>query len=95
MITTDEPGIYIEGGYGIRLENELVCRKGEKNAYGQFMYFENLTFVPFDLDAVDASQMNETEKGYLNAYHKAVYEKIAPRLTTEEAEWLKKYTQSI
>ena len=95
MITTDEPGIYIEGGYGIRLENELVCRKGEKNAYGQFMYFENLTFVPFDLDAVDTSQMNETEKGYLNAYHKAVYEKIAPRLTTEEAEWLKEYTRSI
>lgn len=95
MITTDEPGIYIEGKYGIRLENELVCRKGEKNEYGQFMYFENLTFVPFDLDAVDESQMNETEKGYLNAYHKAVYEKIAPHLTTEEAEWLKEYTRSI
>lgn len=95
MITTDEPGIYIEGNYGIRLENELVCRKGEKNAYGQFMYFENLTFVPFDLDAVDASQMNETEKGYLNVYHRAVYEKIAPYLTTEEAEWLKEYTRSI
>ncbi|MBR3811530.1 MAG: aminopeptidase P family protein [Agathobacter sp.] len=95
MITTDEPGIYIEGGYGIRLENELVCRKGEKNTYGQFMYFENLTFVPFDLDAVDVSQMNETEKGYLNAYHKAVYEKIAPHLTTEEAEWLKIYTREI
>ncbi len=95
MITTDEPGIYIEGKYGIRLENELICRKGEKNEYGQFMYFENLTFVPFDLDAVDASQMNETEKRYLNAYHKAVYAKIAPRLTTEEAEWLKEYTREI
>ena len=95
MITTDEPGIYIEGKYGIRLENELVCRKGEKNEYGQFMYFENLTFVPFDLNAVDEGQMNETEKGYLNAYHKAVYEKIAPHLTVEEAEWLKEYTRSI
>ena len=95
MITTDEPGIYIEGKYGIRLENELICRKGEKNEYGQFMYFENLTFVPFDLDAVDASQMNETEKRYLNEYHKAVYEKIAPHLTVEEAEWLKEYTRAI
>lgn len=95
MITTDEPGIYIEGSYGIRLENELVCRKGEKNAYGQFMYFENLTFVPFDLDAVDASQMNETEKSYLNNYHKAVYEKITPFLTQEEADWLKTYTRAI
>lgn len=95
MVTTDEPGIYIEGKYGIRLENELVCRKGDKNEYGQFMYFENLTFVPFDLDAVDLSQMNETEKRYLNEYHKAVYEKIAPLLTTEEAEWLKEYTREI
>lgn len=95
MITTDEPGIYIEGAYGIRLENELICCKGEKNEYGQFMYFENLTFVPFDLDAVDAGQMNETEKRYLNEYHKAVYEKIAPLLTAEEAAWLKEYTRSI
>ena len=95
MVTSDEPGIYIEGAYGIRLENEIVCRKGEKNEYGQFMYFENLTFVPFDLDAVDASQMNETEKRYLNEYHKAVYEKIAPHLTVEEAEWLKEYTRAI
>jgi len=95
MITTDEPGIYIEGKYGIRLENELICRKGEKNEFGQFMYFENLTLVPFDLDAVDESQMNETEKRYLNEYHKAVYETIAPLLTAEEVEWLKISTRSI
>ena len=95
MITTDEPGIYIEGAYGIRLENELICRKGEKNEYGQFMYFENITFVPFDLDAVDAGQLNETEKRYLNEYHSMVFEKIAPLLTEEEAEWLKEYTRSI
>lgn len=95
MVTTDEPGIYLEGKYGIRLENELLCRKGEKNEYGQFMYFENLTFVPFDLDAVDADQMNETEKRYLNEYHKAVYEKVAPYLNEEEAEWLKEYTRAI
>ena len=95
MITTDEPGIYIEGAYGIRLENELICRKGEKNEYGQFMYFENITLVPFDLDAVDVNQMNETEKRYLNAYHANVYEKIAPYLTAEEAEWLKTYTRAI
>ena len=95
MITTDEPGIYIEGAYGIRLENELICRKGEKNEYGQFMYFEPITFVPMDLDAVDASQLNETEKKYLNDYHKAVYEKVAPFLSEEEAEWLKKYTRAI
>ena len=95
MITTDEPGIYIEGEYGIRLENELICRKGEKNEYGQFMYFEPITFVPMDLDAVDPSGLNETEKKYLNDYHKAVYEKVAPHLTEEEAKWLKTYTRAI
>ena len=68
MVTTDEPGIYIEGKYGIRLENELVCQKGEKNEYGQFMYFENLTYVPFDLDAIDPKQMTEVEKKRLNDY---------------------------
>ena len=57
--------------------------------------FKNLTFVPFDLDAVDVSQMNETEKRYLNAYHAEVFEKIAPHLTAEEAEWLKTYTRAI
>jgi Xaa-Pro aminopeptidase len=95
MITTDEPGIYIEGAYGIRLENELICRKGEKNEYGQFMYFEPITFVPMDLDAVDPSQLNETEKKYLNDYHKAVYEKVSPFLTEEEVAWLKEYTRAI
>ncbi len=95
MITTDEPGIYIEGKYGIRLENELICRKGEKNEYGQFMYFECITFVPFDLDAIAPEQMNETEKRYLNEYHKAVYEKVSPFLNEEEAAWLKEYTKAI
>ena len=95
MVTTDEPGIYMEGKYGIRLENELICRKGKKNEFGQFMYFENITLVPMDLDAIDPELMNETEKKYLNEYHKAVYEKVSPLLTKEEAEWLKEYTRAI
>ncbi|MDO5337882.1 MAG: aminopeptidase P family protein [Eubacteriales bacterium] len=95
MITTDEPGIYLEGRYGIRTENELVCRKGEKNEYGQFMYFENITYVPIDLDAIDPEQITGTEKRRLNEYHARVYETIAPYLTEEEALWLKKYTRAI
>ncbi|MBO5657142.1 MAG: aminopeptidase P family protein [Agathobacter sp.] len=94
-ITSDEPGIYLEGQYGIRLENELVCCKGEKNAFGQFMYFENLTLVPMDLDAIEPSQMSDREKAYLNDYHKKVYEVIAPLLTEEEASWLAEYTRAI
>lgn len=95
MITTDEPGVYLEGKFGIRTENELVARLGTKNEYGQFMYFENLTYVPVDLDAVDPSQMTDAEKTYLNNYHADIYEKISPYLSAEEAEFLKKYTRAI
>lgn len=95
MITTDEPGIYLEGKFGIRTENELICRKGIKNEYGQFMYFENVTYVPIDLDAIDPDQMSQQEKKYLNDYHAMVYKKIAPLLEKDEAEWLKEYTRAI
>lgn len=95
MVTTDEPGIYIEGKYGIRTENELICQTGEKNGYGQFMYFENVTYVPIDLDALDPGQMTETERRRLNEYHALVYEKVAPYLTKDEAEFLRKYTSPI
>ena len=95
MITSDEPGLYLEGKFGVRTESELLCRKGEKNEYGQFMYFENLTYVPIDLDAVDADALNETEKGWLNAYHAMVYETMAPLLDEEEKAWLKDATRAI
>lgn len=95
MITTDEPGIYLEGRHGIRIENELVCRKGEANEYGQFMYFEPLTFAPIDLDGIDAEEMTKTDKMRLNSYHKLVYDTISPYLTEEEAAWLKVYTREI
>lgn len=95
MVITDEPGIYIEGSHGIRLENELLVRCGEKNEYGQFMCFEMLTFVPIDLDAIDTDRLEEREKRLLNAYHREVYEKISPYLTLEERAWLKEYTRPI
>ncbi len=95
MITSDEPGIYIEGSHGIRTENLIVCRKGEKNEYGQFMYFETLTMAPIDLDAIDPSYLNDTEKQQLNDYHKLVYEKLSPYMDDGEREWLRKYTRAI
>lgn len=95
MVTTDEPGIYIEGSHGIRTENELVCHKGVKNEYGQFMYFEHITFAPIDLDGIDPSLMTVKEKNLLNEYHQEVYAKLSPYLTNEEAEWLKIYTREI
>lgn len=95
MITTDEPGIYLEGKYGIRTENELVCHKGEKNEFGQFMYFENITYVPIDLDAIDPDQMTSTEKNRLNSYHENVYRVVSPFLEGEELAWLKQATRAI
>lgn len=95
MVTTDEPGLYKEGKYGIRLENELLCRKGEKNEYGQFMYFENLTFVPYDLDAIAAEKLTDTERKRLNEYHAAVYSVVSPFLSGEELAWLKDATRKV
>lgn len=95
MVTTDEPGIYIEGSHGIRTENVLVCHKGEKNEYGQFMYFEHITLAPIDLDAVDVSLLTPAERKSLNDYHELVYEKLSPYLTDEERDWLKVYTRAI
>ena len=62
MIITDEPGIYIEGSHGIRLENELLTCEGEKNEYGQFMYFEPITYIPMDLDAINPEIMTAEER---------------------------------
>ena len=95
MVITDEPGIYIEGSHGIRLENEVLVCEGEKNEYGQFLHFEIITLIPFDLDAINPDIMTEPEKKLLNQYHAKVYETLAPHLTEEEAEWLKKYTREI
>ncbi|HIW22253.1 MAG TPA: aminopeptidase P family N-terminal domain-containing protein [Candidatus Dorea intestinavium] len=95
MILTDEPGLYFEGSHGVRLENELLARKGTKNEYGQFMYFEPITYVPMDLDAIKPEIMSAEDKKLLNDYHATVFEKIAPYLNEEEVEWLKKYTREI
>ena len=95
MITTDEPGIYLQDQYGIRTENELICVKGEKNQYGQFMGFENITYVPIDLDGIDKQHLNAEDVKQFNDYHKMVYEKISPYMTPEENEWLKEYTREI
>lgn len=95
MITSDEPGIYLENQYGIRIENEILCRKGEENEYGQFMYFEDLTFVPIDLDGVELSQMSELDKERLNEYHAAVFEKLEPYFEGEELNWLRHVTRAV
>jgi Xaa-Pro aminopeptidase len=95
MIITNEPGMYVEGSHGIRIENELLVCKGVKNDYGQFMYFEPITYIPMDLDAINPDMMSVEEKKLLNDYHKLVYDKVNSYLDNEEKEWLAKYTREI
>lgn len=95
MVITNEPGIYTEGSHGIRTENEMIIRKGEQNEYGQFMYFETITFAPIDLDGINPDLMSPREKEWLNNYHKGVFEKLSPYMNEEETAWLKEYTRAI
>ena len=95
MVTTNEPGVYIDGSHGIRIENELITIKGEATEYGQFMEFEAVTLAPIDLDGINPELMERKEIEYLNNYHKKVYEEISPFLNEDEKEWLKEYTRSI
>ncbi len=88
MITSDEPGVYLEGKFGIRLENLLLCVEKEQNEFGQFLGFEVLTLAPFERDAIDPSQMTQQDKQLLNEYHEKVYDTISPYLDRNEAEWL-------
>ncbi|MCR5787068.1 MAG: aminopeptidase P family protein [Acholeplasmatales bacterium] len=95
MITSDEPGLYIAGKYGIRHESLILCKEYKKTEFGNFYCFEPITLVPFDLDGIDKSLLTSEEKAKLNAYHKRVYDVISPLLTEKEAKFLKKYTKEI
>lgn len=91
MITSNEPGVYLEGEYGIRLENEILCVEEP----GGQLAFETITFCPFDRDAILPQLLTEEERTWLNNYHKEVYEKIAPRVSAEVADWLSEVTKEI
>lgn len=95
MISSVEPGLYFADRFGTRTENLILCVPDEKNEYGQFLRFEFLTWAPIDLDAIDTRFMDEHDVERLNRYHAQVYEKIAPFLSSEEAEWLKEVTRPI
>ena len=90
MITTDEPGVYKEGAYGIRLENELVCVEKDGS-----LAFEPITLCPFDRDAILPEMLSEEERKYLNAYHKKVYRVLESRLETEVRSWLREQTEEL
>ncbi|MCR5254582.1 MAG: aminopeptidase P family protein [Acetatifactor sp.] len=93
MDITNEPGVYIEGSHGIRIENVMVAKNDIKNEYGQFMHFETLTWAPIDMEAIDLKFLSREEIKMLKTYQDTVYEKISPYLTEEEKVWLKKETK--
>lgn len=95
MDVSNEPGVYIEGSHGIRIENIMVVKEDEKNGDGQFMSFDTLTYVPIDLDAIVAEEMTTENRAFLNEYHRQVFEKISPYLREEEKEWLKEATRAV
>ncbi|MCR4739974.1 MAG: aminopeptidase P family protein [Lachnospiraceae bacterium] len=95
MITSDEPGIYIEGKYGIRLENLLLCVEKEKNEWGTFLAFEPLSLVPFERDAIITEMLNEDELNALNDYHKLVYDTLKDRFEGEMLDWFEEQTDPL
>jgi Xaa-Pro aminopeptidase len=97
MITTIEPGIYIEDRFGIRLENVVLVVIDDENSKGDsiFYTFETLTLCPIDLNLVKKDMLTQEEKNWLNTYHKKVLATLSPFLNKEEKGWLKRATKSI
>ncbi len=95
MVTSDEPGLYLTGEYGIRLENLLACRSKESTAFGDFLCFDVLTLAPFDREAILPEQMTARERELLNVYHERVYTELAPRLDEPDRAWLRNATLPI
>jgi len=95
MITSDEPGLYLAGKYGIRHESLTLCSLYKQTEFGDFLQLEPITLVPFDLDGINKDDLTVEEKEKLNNYHKKVYDSVAKYLTKEEAQFLKKYTKAI
>lgn len=91
MITSNEPGIYIENSYGIRLENEILCKE---DALGR-LFFETITFCPFDRTAILTDQLTTDERQWVDDYHAEVYEKLAPLLDENVRSWLYKETRKL
>ena len=95
MVTSDEPGVYIEGRFGIRIENEIVCQKDFDNEYGTFLKFDMLTVVPIDLELVDVNYLDAVDIERLNKYQERVYKTLEPYFEGEEKDMLREATRLI
>jgi Xaa-Pro aminopeptidase len=95
MITSNEPGLYREGEYGIRCENLVLTVPAFQTEFGDFLKFETLTMFPFDLKLFDTSIMSDEEIAWINDYHTTVRERLSPMLNEEEKRWLEAKTAKL
>ena len=105
MTVTDEPGVYLEGKFGVRIENTLLTRRyttplqeagrGHESPTAEYLEFESLTLCPIDREPIITDMLTDEERGWLNDYHRRVYESLSPYLTSEEKTWLGKECQAI
>jgi Xaa-Pro aminopeptidase len=95
MVTSNEPGVYRSGKYGIRIENLVLVKKEMETDFGKFYGFETLTLCPIDLQLVQVEILSSEEKAWLNTYHQTVYQRLSPKLSKEEQDWLKRKTSKI
>lgn len=95
MTVTDEPGIYLAGEFGVRIENTLLVKDYMQTEMGKFLQMESLTLCPIDTAPIDVLLLTEEEKNWLNVYHQLVFEKLSPWLDEEDKNWLQKATKSL
>lgn len=95
MLTSNEPGIYVEGSHGIRIENLILTVEDKKTEFGEFLKFETVTLAPIDRNLISSKYLTQDEKDWLNEYHETVYRKISPHLNKKESKWLKEKTKPI
>lgn len=95
MVTSNEPGLYRAGKHGVRIENLVLTKKEKTTEFGDFYSFETLTLCPIDKAPIIKEMLTDAEIDWLNTYHKTVYDRLSPWLTTEEKLWLKEKTNEI
>lgn len=95
MTVTDEPGIYLEGQFGVRIENTLLITPFKETAFGKFLRFEALTLCPIDTAPIVREMMTDEEVQWLNSYHRRVREALSPHLNESEQQWLNEATKEL
>ena len=95
MTVTDEPGLYLEGKFGVRIENTLLITPYMKTAFGEFLQFESLTLAPIDTTPIIIEMLLPEEQSWLNTYHEQVFQRLSPYLSDKENDWLREATEAI